>query len=178
MEAEREVRMKRLFAATLLLFFLQESSQIISAQTDEVKSLRGLRGVSVVIEDLPSSAKKAGLTKSQLQIDVEVELRKAGIPVLTKDKRWTAPGMPYLYVNVNSTALSGVLKGSYAFNVVVTLDQVVDLGLNRSKGIYAATWDKMKVGGGGKNNIKKKVREIVRDYVNEFINDYLTVNPK
>jgi len=67
--------MKRLLAATLLLFLLEGSSQIISAQTAEVKSLRGLRGVSVVIEDLQSSAKKAGLTKRQLQIDVEVELR-------------------------------------------------------------------------------------------------------
>ena len=35
METEREV-MKRLFAATLLLFFLEGSNQIISAQTEEV----------------------------------------------------------------------------------------------------------------------------------------------
>ena len=45
--------MKRLLAATLLLFFLQGSSQIISAQTlDEANTLRGLRGVEVIIEVL------------------------------------------------------------------------------------------------------------------------------
>jgi len=170
--------MKRLFAVTLLLFFLEGSNQIISAQTEEVKSLRGLQGVAVLVESLYPNTKKAGLTRSQLQTEVEVELRKAGIPVLTKDERWTAPGKPYLYVQVNSVALVGSLKGAYAFHVMVNLRQVVDLELNWSKGIYATTWDKSKVGGGGKYNVKKDVRDIVRDLVNEFINDYLTVNPK
>ncbi len=118
------------------------------------------------------------MTKRQLRIDVEVELRKSGTPVLTTDKRWNAPGKPYLYVHVNSVALLGALKGGYAFHVMVALRQVVDLGLNRSKGVYATTWDVRKIAGGGIDNVKKAVRETVRDFVNKFINDYLTVNPK
>jgi len=161
--------MKRLLAATLLLFFLEGSIQIISAQTDAVKTLRGLRGVGVIIEGTGSDAKKAGLTESQLRTDVEVELRKAGIPVLTENKRYSTPGMPYLHVNVTSVTLGGNLKWVYAYNVSISLKQMVDLGRNRSIGTVAETWNSTYVGGVG---------EKVRDYINEFINDYLTVNPK
>jgi len=174
METEREV-MKRLFTATLLLFFLQGSSQIISAQTAKVKSLRGLWGVGVLIEDLHPNAKKAGLTKSQLQTDVEVELRKAGIPVLTEDERLKTPGRPVLYVNVNSIDSS---EGFYVYNIKVDLRQLVDLRRNRSIGNFATTWNREHVAGVGKSYFKQDVREKVRDYVNIFINDYLTVNPK
>ena len=155
---------------------MEGSSQIISAQTDEAKTLRGLRGVAVVIEGTGSDAKKAGLTKSQLRTDVEVELRKAGIPVLTGDKRWTAAGAPYLYVNVNSKVLSG--DDFHVYNIVVALYQLVDLRRNRSIGELAATWDRGSLGGESKSGFKKGVRESVRDFVNDFINDYLTVNPK
>jgi len=183
MEAEREV-MKRLLAATLFLFLLEGSSQIISAQTCGVKSLRGLRGVEVLIEIGDSDAEKAGLTKSQLQTDVEVELRKAGIPVLTDDKRQNTPGKPILYVNVNSMVLSGD-EGLYVHNIIVVLYQLVDLRREAVAGVdgetwwqTVSTWDRSNLGINSKSNFKKGVREIVRDYVNEFINDYLTVNPK
>ncbi len=173
METEREVRlMKRLFAATLLLFFLEGSNQIISAQTREARTLRGLRGVVVAIVGIDSDAKKADLTESQLKTDVEVELRKAGIPVVTS-------GEAYLIVYVNSVAISvSGVEGLYVFCINVTLKQIVDLRRNRSIGAFAATWDKAYVAGVGKSHFKKSVREKVRDYVNDFINDYLTVNPK
>jgi len=128
----------------------------------------------VVIEVLKSNAEKTGLTKSQLRTDVEVELRKAGIPVLTGDSRdplWS----PYLYVNVNSAA---TIKGFYAFSISVELYQMADLRQNRSIGIYATTWSRISIAGVGKDNFRKSVRETVRDFVNAFINDYLTVNPK
>ncbi len=180
METEGEVRMKRLFAATVLLFFLQGSSQIISAQTSEVESLRGLRGMAVIIEDFQSITKKTGLTESQLKIDVEVELRKAGILVLTRDKIMTTPGNPYLYVTVYSNDRPGVVvaSGLYAFGIDLALRQAVDLRRNRSIGLWATTWGKGSVGSTGISNFKKGVREAVRDHVNDFINDYLTANPK
>ena len=159
--------MKRLFAAALLLFFLEGSNQIISAQTGGVKSLRGLRGVGVLIEDLQPNAKKVGLTESQLKIDVEVELRKAGIPVLTDDKRWDTPGMPKLYVNINSVDRSGLVGASelYAYGIKVALQQMVDLRRNRSMTGTATTWETGTVGSVGKNNFKKVVGEAVRDLI-------------
>ena len=64
-------------------------------------TLRGLQGVSVLIEDVPPESERAGLTTQQLQTDVEGQLRQAGIPVLTKDQAFRVQGAPYLYVYVH-----------------------------------------------------------------------------
>ena len=45
-------------------------------------SMRGIEGVGVVVESLDPEVERAGLTKHQLQTDVELQLRKAGIRVL------------------------------------------------------------------------------------------------
>src|SRR2546429_6513667 len=65
-------------------------------------TLRGVEGVRVVIEDLGPEVERAGLTKQQLQTDVELRLRQASIRILTtKEERFGTPGAPYLYINVN-----------------------------------------------------------------------------
>jgi hypothetical protein len=64
-------------------------------------TLRGLQGVSVLIEDVKPEMARAGLTTQQLQADVEGRLRHAGIPVLTKGQAFRLQGAPYLYVYVH-----------------------------------------------------------------------------
>src|SRR5437879_13447851 len=58
-------------------------------------TLRGLEGVWVVVEGLGPDVEQAGLTKQQLQTDVELWLRKAGIPVLTEKVVLEVPGAPW-----------------------------------------------------------------------------------
>jgi hypothetical protein len=62
------------------------------------ETLRGLGAVHVVIEHLQPNAERAGLTRSQVQTDVELRLRKAGIRVLKEQEKLASPGMPYLYI--------------------------------------------------------------------------------
>lgn len=83
----------------LLLFFTFHSV----ALSDDAESLKGLKAVWVVIEELPETLKsKAGLTKEQLQTDVELKLRLAGIRVVPGlSEGYHIPGQPYLYVNIN-----------------------------------------------------------------------------
>src|SRR2546425_12694340 len=65
-------------------------------------TLRGLSGVGVIIENLPDpEVERAGLTRQQLQTDVELQLRQAGITVLTWEETPKTPGAPSLYVRVN-----------------------------------------------------------------------------
>ena len=47
------------------------------------ETLRGLKGVRVLVEDFASEVEKAGLTKNQLQPHIEDRLRRAGIKPLT-----------------------------------------------------------------------------------------------
>ncbi len=44
-------------------------------------SLKGVKAVSVVVEHLAPDVEKAGITSSQVQTDVELRLRQAGLPV-------------------------------------------------------------------------------------------------
>ena len=103
-----------------------EERQIVEkAEEDARETLRGLKGVQVVVEDMDPDVERDGLTKSQLQTDVELRLRKAGIQVLKEEERRATPGRPYLYVAV--TTLKDRDGLSYAFAINVDLEQKVAL---------------------------------------------------
>lgn len=55
-------------------------------------TLKGLKGVYVVIEDLNEEVIKDGLTVDAIRTDVELKLRLAGIPVLLEEARLKEPG--------------------------------------------------------------------------------------
>src|ERR671924_598657 len=61
-------------------------------------SLRGLPGVRVLLTDLNPDAERDGLIKSEVQMDVELRLRNAGIRVLTEEEWHKVPRAPMLYV--------------------------------------------------------------------------------
>ncbi len=75
-----------------LFFFSNINAQAI-VSIDEY-SLAGVREMNVVVEELNSELK--GLTKNQIQTDVELRLRRVGIRV---DKN----SIPFLYINLNTS---------------------------------------------------------------------------
>ena len=140
--------------------------------SDDIHSrlaLKGLLGVSVVVEDFNDAEKGMGFSEGTFQTDVELKLRMAGIKVLTPDERARIPGRPYLYLNVNP--LEG---GSRAFNVSLGLNQDVLLDRNKALVRGTPTWSVGTVGVGG----VPFIRSVVRDEVDKFLNAWLSVNPK
>jgi len=83
---------------SLFLLFLG-GNVFIAAQTYGRESLRDIQGVSIqiVANDL---VEETNLEVEELQIIVELELRKAGIRVLTEDERLDVSGQPFLSVNI------------------------------------------------------------------------------
>ena len=138
----------------------------------EQEVLVGLKGVMVMVEDLNPAAERLGLSKDQIQTDVELRLRGAGIKVLREKEMFQIPGYPRLYVNVN-TIISEVPV--CAFSIRVELKEFITL----ANGLEAtgAVWQVSSVGVGGINKISK-IRSYVGDEVDKFINDYLAANPK
>jgi hypothetical protein len=159
-----------------------------------------LGGISVLIERLPEGLEERGtLTAAQLQTDVELRLRHAGIQViepLAEGEKLTKDNIErlnpaYLYINVNLLPLS---DATFVYNVAVSLKQTLLVGRqletlkaddkavilrayfsNSDKSVTGATWDK---GVLGKSRQLQSVRDDVRDCVDAFINDYLAMNPK
>ncbi len=140
--------------------------------TGQKGTLRGLEGVAVVIELPGSETERGGLTANQLQTDVELRLRNAGIPVLRKEERTSTQGSPYLYVNAH---VRGTSLGVYMFTIAVQLRQEVILKRNPSAEASVTTWEGRSM---GHTYDSQDIRIRVGNRVDEFINDYLSENPR
>lgn len=132
------------------------------------ETLRGIKGVWVAIEDINPEIERDGLTKKQIQTDVELKIRLAGLNVL---ERLKAPGRPWLYVGVNVFRTS---LGPYVYVVDVELWQDVYIERN-SKRSVALTWSTNYFGITSDLN---PIRNEIKDRVDIFLNAWLSVNPK
>jgi hypothetical protein len=163
--------MKTLYVALALVPLLTLASPALGIDDEFTrKSLTGLRGVYVVVEDFDADRQRAGFDQRTFLTDVEVRLRTAGIPVLTLEERGAAPGKPVLYLNVN--ALHDQPGEANAYSIMLEVLQRVTLASGQTT--TAITWS---VSGMGMETFEQ-VRGRVRDKVDEFINAWLSVNPK
>lgn len=138
------------------------------------ESLKGLPGVFIVVDDLDSSVEKAGLTKADIQSQVEQELRLAGVPILTREQWVTTAGGPYLHVNA---FLFSSDAGVWPFFVEVSSMQRVALERSSVNIFFAPTWSVATVGSVGTNKLGQ-IKDIVKDYVDQFAKAYRDMNPK
>ena len=142
-------------------------SRAAYAATPDDDTLKGIASVKVFVEGVDPADKPRGLTRAQLQIDVESRLRKAGITV-------SADATEYLYVNVNTLQSR---QGLHSYSVVVMLRQsaylVRDPALTAP---VAITWWKGTDGITTTANLQS-VRDAVGDLVDKFIHAYREQNP-
>ena len=145
-----------------------------AATPSEVRSLRGLPGVEVVVENLTEDLQALGLSGEQLRGEVESRLRESGIRVLTSDDR--APGRPWLYFRVLALKSSNVPLVS--FFVTVQLRQDVTLDRNPDFHVGASTWDLRAGGLAGVSAIVSALHTTTQDLVDRFSADFLTANTR
>jgi len=160
----------------LLLLGMAVVARVHSGDEERDRAtLRGLKGVEVLIEPLAPKMEEDGLLAKQIQTDVELRLRSVGIRVLSREEALKAPGSSYLYVNVNALSLEEV---QWVYSLRVELCQDVLLERDPSIGAFGVpTWSVRAVGRVGRLNLRH-IRETVADCVDRFINAYLSVNPK
>lgn len=139
----------------------------LASDTEEARlTLKGLKNINVVAE-LDPRTEAFGLTADQLQVDVELRLRKAGINVIKG-------GPVFLYVNVNALD-SGA--GTYAIAMEISFQQRVSLVRNPSIATWATTWNLSNiVATTPKEKYARFCRDYVADLVDRFINAYLSAN--
>lgn len=161
----------KLIPVIIILFSSMAQAQSIGKET-----LKGIKGMQVVIEMLGDDIEKDGLRLSYIQNDVEVKLRIVGIKVLAEEDIQYEPGMPFLHVKVNSCKNDEL--ESYAFFVIGELKQNVKLERDYSIPCITTTWHSTGVIGTIGAEDVNEIRDYVDDEVEEFIDDYLSVNPK
>ncbi len=164
-----------------IVLLLALSSPGFAQDVRDTDVLRGLAGVVVAVNDLKQEVERDGLLKAQLQTDVELRLRKAGIRVLTEDQWLIAPGQPTLSVTVALyKALHPETLNVYGKSVKVGLRQNVVLSRKPSTIVRGAiTWEShISIGVSNSTVLQKDIRDNVADLVDEFINAFLAANPK
>ncbi len=141
-------------------------------------TLRGLTGVDVVVEEVPTEPdiEEARLGRSAVQEDIESQLREGGIRVLSDEEWQAAPGQPWLFVRVQMLRPQAARR---AFVYVISLDLMQQVGLAREPGIDAVgmTWRTGEIGTVSAANVSR-VRDSLRAHVDTFINAYWAVNPR
>jgi hypothetical protein len=154
----------------LFLVSLAMPNRIFSQTDSGVKTLKGFDTLRVEVEQLAPDLEKAGITREQIQTDIETKLRQAGIKV--KGAGETIAPYVVLYVSVNSID-NGV--GGFAVSITSRLNQIVILDRDKSVASVSGTWESRSI----VSVIKDKVQAI-RNFVNvqtdAFIKDYLKAN--
>ena len=141
-----------------------------TAPLGEKESLRGLNSIVVLVTDLHPGVRH--LTREQLETDVKLRLRVAGVPVSAEPAEHLR--LPHLYVSVNMTAVpQQSSRDWYMASIMLQLKQKVRLP-RRSSTLYASTWDTTLLVAGEANYI----RESLRHMVDGFLNDFLEMNPR
>ena len=139
-------------------------------------TLKGLRGVRVLVEDLAPEVEREGLVKDQLQKGVEERLRSAGIRVLTQEEAVKVPGEPCLYLNINISFAKGE-EEICSYSIDVVLIQNVTLVRIPKQTSYSVTWSTGGVGLIGKKSLSE-LQESVEGLVDIFVKAYNGVNSK
>jgi len=145
-----------------------------AATPSEVRSLRGLAGVEVVVENPTDELITLGLNTDQVRADVQSRLQERGVAVVTSSDR--APGRPWLYIRVFAVKSAGA--PNLAYFVTAQLRQDVSLDRNPDSHCGASTWDASAGGFASPETVAPTVRNAAQDVADTFITDFLSANAK
>lgn len=149
---------------------------VAAAKTPEERqadTLRALPGVYLVVENVSPSAEADGLTTDLVRGDIELQLRRAGIHLMSEPEWSRTPGKPFLYVRV-SLAKSGP---RYAYHLEVQVLQRVKLERYLALApVQVPTWSAPEEIGIIEAARLQEVRRYLGDQMGRFISAYLAVN--
>jgi hypothetical protein len=166
------MRILRIVAAVLLLVIwggVPSAAQGDSLQARE--TLKGVKVLQVLVGDLGPDFKRDRLTTSQLQTDISLRLRQAGI-------RTAGQAATRLYVTASAGSVtSGRTATGHAYAISVEFIQPVTILQTSQFFADATTWSTTALGTVDRARFSQAVRRSVRDCVDKFINAFLAVNP-
>jgi hypothetical protein len=136
-------------------------------------TLRGIKGVSVVVEAIEPEVERAGLTQRQIRTDVELKFLLTRLNVFPPET-----GGAFLYVRpfiLKHHKLSRYFQvDMYVFRIDLELRQAVYLTRNK-KPTTAPTWS---IEALGATKDLDDIRNAIKGCVDIFLSAWLSVNPK
>ena len=176
---------------SMVLFVFNAVALAFNDTQESRETLRGVTPIYVVIDDITPALEQNGVSADRLKADVERQLKKAGITVITavqhKDSAESSPAG--LYVRINALK-SNMLKSGfdidyYAISISIELIQRclpltkknIDPTYIASRAASACTWSTNNIYLAGEERLID-IRDCVKELVDHFIKAYVSVNPK
>jgi hypothetical protein len=125
-------------AAVLLAGLLGPVRAQAEEEADRV-SLKGLKSVYVIVEDLPVELREDVPLKARIQAVMEEKVKQAGLVPLTREAWRNTPGTPLLYANINLSRAK-TKEGVRACSINLCLAQRVNLEREPALRSLARTW--------------------------------------
>jgi len=158
-------------AAAFLAIVFIACGTVAAGTQHERNSLKGLRELKVIVEEIEPQAESWRVSAKRLQALLEREIQKAGMALAAPDLPLL--GNPFLYLNVNLLEVAGS-HGIYAANVTLVLRQYVFLERDPNIGTYGETWRRSTLIVTPVERLEEIEHVVARD-VAEFIGDYQAV---
>ncbi len=163
--------MRPLAIVVLLSAMVYAAPAAASDTANERASLTGLTTMSVVVEELSSSATAAGLKADAIQADAERRLRAAGI-MLTPDAD------AYLYIHVIVADPGPSLPFPYYVDVSLVQEVKLPRPIETRTPLQSPTWSVSRLGLSGADRLRSGVTDRITDLVDQFVRAYRAVNSK
>lgn len=167
--------------SAVLTFGLAHPGSPCAAEDDEFsrQTLRGLKGIYLLIEEGDPDLAKAGLTRDMVAGEAEKRLRRIPVQLLTLKESFQETGRPYLEI---SLLFSKPSTGPYGYLVEVSLNQEIrptrpfHSSVGRGTGIlHGQTWRVREAGSLDRDKAPAFVETVGR-MVDRFVDAYLAVN--
>ena len=150
------------------------SSPIPAAQSaPEKESLKDLRGVSVIIEQIKPNVQHI-ISSEQARAIVEARLRLNAVPILSKEEVLKTKGAGHLYLKLK--ILRAGAANQYSYSWQLQLLQRVSLDRDPSFRMLAPTWNRDDMGFASGSLAASDLKEAIKDVVDRFCIDYRTNN--
>lgn len=171
------MRMRRLILTTLGLAMIAAPAMAQLDAPGSRKTLVGLPGFFVAVEDMDTAATRVGVTSAVIQKDVEARLTAAGIRLYSAEDFKNVLEVPQLYININELALHGAQAGLFTYNATTEVRQAIKLSRNPDISSTSVTWRApATVGTVGSDNFYIAVRDVVREEVDLLITAFRAAN--
>jgi hypothetical protein len=133
--------------------------------------LKGLEAVRLEVERIKPEIERDGLFREELQSDIELRLRLAGIRVLSEEEAQKNPGAPLLHLNVDALKCSF----GYVYNIGLYLIEQATLARRplKAPAMFLRIPEQL-----GIASRLSEIRDAVGDVVDEFVKIWKASNSK
>lgn len=156
----------------IVLAFLSLQCKEGFCQDGQDDFLKGIKAVSLLVDDIPKEVENSCIAKEQVVKDIESELLESGIVIAPRTSTTVENAyVPFLYVNLNVL----VSQEQCIYRIGIEIQDEISLKRNNLEGI-ATTWNYAVIGIAPTFEYTT-IRDNLRDIAGRFIRSYRAVNP-